>query len=168
MRGLARREAVAVNADARRGGQLHPGGVVVQRDGVVAGLRPLARVAEAGTVAGAGLRLVAGIELHLAGDRHQEHVAEVGVSRAREVGVGEALDGVVAVAVAGRVGVAVVEVADPSVGGKLHHAEGSGRARVGVAVRPRADEGVDGAVGGRGVGVGGRGRQERRAGEEDG
>ena len=96
-------------------------------------------MAEARAVAAVGIVGGAGMELHLAGEGHQQDVAHVGVAGAAEVGVAEAHDGLVAVLVAGAVVIdarlvtAVDVVGDGvRVGTHLHAPEGVARAGEGM------------------------------------
>ncbi len=143
MRRPLRGEGIAVHAHARAGGEFgaHPG--VVQGDGVVARLGALAAVVEARGVAAARPGDVATLVLHLAAERHQQHVAQVGVAGAGEVGMREADDGGVVMPVAGGPAIAVPARPDLRVGAELDHAVRHRRARIGVALATSADERVD-------------------------
>ena len=168
VRGLIRGKGVAVQRHARRRRQFRPHSGVGERHRIVAGVRDLGGVAVARAVAGAGPVRLAHLQVHGARDRHQRHVAQVRVPGAGEMRLAEALDRRIAEAVAGGVGVALVEVADPGVGARLHHAEGDHRTGKGVPVRPGSDERIDGAIGRAGFGGrSGRGQERRDRGPQD-
>lgn len=147
----------------REGVALHPGpggrgqlglDAGLQVDPVRAGARPLAFVAE--------LRLVLGVVRlgDLTRGRQHGQVAAQAAADAREVDEGEAADVILGVVVAGVVA---------GVRRELHHAEGHGCARVGVAFVLRSDERVD-QIGERGARRDGRPSRRNREGaaEEDG
>ena len=147
VRGLAARKAVAVHADPRGGGELGAHAVVIEGDGVIAGLRGLVVVAETRGVAAAGLVGIATLPFHLAADRHQQHVAEIRMAGAGEVGVREADDGAVVMPIAGRPAVGVLAWLDAGVGAELDHPERNGGAGIGMAFAAGADEGIHVGVG---------------------
>ena len=141
--GLALRKRVAVHADALAGGQFGTYPVVGKGDRVVARLGLFVVMAEAREVAAAGMLDRTGFEMHLAGDRHDQHIAEIGVAGAGEVRVRKTEDGRIVVAVTGGPGVAFLARLELRVGAELDHAERDDRARKRVAVAARADERID-------------------------
>jgi hypothetical protein len=167
-------EAVAVHADARADGELGAHRVVIERDRVVTRLRHLALVAEARGIAAAGVLHRTALEFHVAGDRHEQHIAQVRVPGAREMRMREADDGVILVAIARRPAVGFLARPDLRVRTELDHAEGHDGTRKRVAVAAGADEGVDGGPGagararrrGAAAGERGREREEQRQGPE--
>jgi len=101
-----------MHADTGAGGELGTDAGIGERDRIIARTRDLAAVVEARPIARTGLGGVAGIEPHrIAGLRHHQHVAEVGMAGAREVRVAEALDRRILVAVAGSMAVAGADLA---------------------------------------------------------
>ena len=159
--GLAFWVRVFVDAAVRGGGELHEDVVVAEAHLVVARRGLLGLVAEARAVAAVGVVGGAGVELHLAGEGHQQDVAHIGVAGAAEVGVTETHDGLVAVLVAGAVVidtrlVAAVDVVGDGVrvGTHLHAPEGVARARESVphAVGPDHRVNILGIIALRGCG----------------
>ena len=134
-----RREGVLVEAGALGGGELGADVGVLEQDGVVAGLGGFVVVREARAVAGIGVLPRAGLELDLAGARHDEDVEQVAAAGAAEMGVGEAHDGGVAAVVAGAPVPAIVV----GVRAELDGAEGDGGAGKAVAMAAGADDEVD-------------------------
>ena len=139
---LACGKGVAVHAYARAGGELGAYLVVVQGDGVVAGLGRLGGVAEARGVSAAGLVGIAPFQLQFAGGGHQQQIAEIGMAGAGEVGVGEADDRGVVVAITRCPAVAVLAWLDARIRGQLDHAVGHGGARECVAFATGTNEGI--------------------------
>ena len=143
VRGAAALEGVAVDADAGGGGQLGRDAVVLQDDGVVAGLGRLVVVRETGSIPGVRIVLGPRIQLQRARRRHQQHVAEVRVPRAAEVRVGEAEDRCVAVLVARAPAEAALERRRVGLGAELHHAPRHRRPGIGVPLAAGPDERID-------------------------
>ncbi len=152
MRGLAAREGIAVDADARAGGEFSAHAGIAQRDRIIAGMRDLALVIEARAIAVARRLRVAGFERNrgIVADRgHDEEIAQITMPGTREMGVAKTLNGRVFVAVAGGVAVARADdAAGIGVGRELDHAERRHGAGIGVSFPAGADERVDGVIGG--------------------
>jgi len=143
VRRLAGREGVAMPAHAAAGGEFGAHAIVAERDGVVARLLDLGVVTEARAVAAAGHLLVAWIELHVTGDRHDQHVAHVRMPGAGEVRVGKTHDGGIVVLITRRPFVGVFEIRHRRIGRELDHAErhrGTGKQ---VAIASRSDAWID-------------------------
>src|SRR3546814_6714064 len=125
MRILARREAVAVDADARARGEFGADAAVSQRHGIIAGARLLGLMVEPLAIARTGFGGIARIELDAIDGtdlRHDENVAEVRMAGAREVRVTEPLDRRIVVAVTRGMIVAVANLAGRvGVGRQLDH-----------------------------------------------
>ena len=128
-----------MQAGALGGGELGVDAGVLEQNGVVAGLGCFVLMRKGGTVAGLRMFTGAGLQLDLAGARHDEDVQQIAAAGPAEVGVGEAHDGAVAAVVAGAPVPAVVI----GVRAELHGAEGNGGAGKAVAVSAGADDDVD-------------------------
>jgi hypothetical protein len=133
------REGVAVDARARRGGELRLDLIAIEHDLVVAGARGLVFLLERRSVLVVGLVGSSGSDADFSRERHHEHVAIVADAGAAEMGVAEAPDLGVGIVVAA----AGVPTGGAGVGTQLHHAEGRGGTGKGVAVEAGADERVD-------------------------
>ncbi len=138
-RSLAGGEGVAMQAGALGGGELGADAVVLEQDGVEAGLGVLVGVIEAGAVAGVGVAARTGDELGLAGAGHDEEVEQIAAAGAAEVGVAEAHDGGVGEMVTGAPVPLIVE----GVGAELNGTVGDGGAGEGVAVAAGTDADID-------------------------
>ena len=164
-------ERIAMHAHAGTGGQLGTHLVIVQPDRVVARLRFLVIMAEAGGIAARLLR-IATLQAGTAGERHQQDVAQIGMASAGKMGVREADDAAVVVAVAGRPTVGLLARLDTGIRAELDHAERYRRTRIGVTFATGADERVHRCIGLVGGGSGRRGRSQagsehRRGGDSD-
>ncbi|MNM93889.1 hypothetical protein D3C81_1062770 [compost metagenome] len=160
MRRLAGRESVAMHANTRARGEFGADVGVIQRDGVIAGLRTLGGMAETRGVTAQRLIRIAALQLQLAGGRHQQQVAQVRMTGAGKVRMREPDDGAVVMAIPRRPAVTLLARLDAGIRRQLDHAVRNGGPRVGMALAPGTDEGVNGGVG-RLVG-GGRCCQRRR------
>ena len=153
MRRLARREGVAMHADARARGHLGADARIGERHGIIAGLRDLGRMAEARAIARCRAwpdrRAPAARSSPTTGMTRKSPRSRM--ARAREMGVAESPGSsgphsdspprmVVACAdLAGRVGV----------GAQLHHAERRDGAGKGMPLAARADHRIDRIIGAR-------------------
>lgn len=104
--------------------------VIVEDDFIIAGRGFFGGMAVTGTVAAVRSGLRAGVQLDIAGGRHHEHIAKVGMAGAAEMRVAETHNGAVFVLVAGTVFidsglVTLVHVMGNcvGVGAELHDAE---------------------------------------------
>ncbi len=144
MRRLAGREGIAMDADARAGGQLGAHAAVGQSDRIITGLGGFGLVVIGRAIAGMRHLGIARLGRYgVAGDRHDQDIAQVGMAGAGEMGVREAHDGRVFVAIARGDAIALLERANIAVGTELHHAERGGCAGIGVTTTTGADHRVD-------------------------
>jgi hypothetical protein len=142
MRVRAGAEGVAVDADPRPRRHLRADLRIVERHGVIAGMRDFRRVREPRAIAGTRSGGIAWIERDGgARYRHHQHVAEIGMACPRKMRVAEALDGRIVVAIARRMAVAFADLATRvGVGAELHHAERRAGTGEGMPLPARADE----------------------------
>ncbi len=131
-------KGVAVHADALGGRELGQD-AAAEFDGVVAGLGLLVGVIERRAIAGFGLALVAGHQLHFAHARNQQDIHHVGAAGAAQVGVAKTHDGRVGVVVTG----APVPALVVGVRAELDGTEGHSRSGKGMTVAAGADKDVD-------------------------
>jgi hypothetical protein len=149
MRRLAWRKRVTVYADSRTGSEFGADAVIGERHRVIARFGFFSRMIEAGKIAAAGLFGIARIELHLAGDRPHQEVAEVGMTGAGKMRMRETEDRRILVPVAGRPAIAFLARFQLRVRTQLDHAERNHGARKGMAFAAGADEGIDRGKGAR-------------------
>ncbi len=124
--------------------------VIVEDDFIIAGRGFFGGMAVTGTVAAVRSGLRAGVQLDIAGGRHHEHIAKVGMAGAAEMRVAETHNGAVFVLVAGTVFidsglVTLVHVMGNcvGVGAELHDAERCTRSGKSVPHAVGANDGVD-------------------------
>ena len=135
---IALREGVLVQAGTLGGGQLSFDLVVVENDGIVAGLRALIIMGETRAIARAWLIGRTRFRVDRTGAGHQHHIEHVAHAGAAQVVVAKAHDGRVRVVIAG----APIPAAGLGIRTELHHSEGNGGARIGVAVAACSDKHV--------------------------
>src|ERR1035437_3733820 len=132
-----------MNADASARGQFNVNFVVEKIHRIISRLRPFLLVAETRSIARFRLGDVSGLETYIAGDRLEQHIAEIGMSASREVCVREAENRGVVVPITGGPVVTLLERTNLSVWRQLHHSERHGCSGKRVAVSPGPNEGID-------------------------
>ena len=132
-------EGVAVDAGTLGGRELYADAVVGKSDFVIAWRGLFGVVAVARAVAFVGRGGASRGELQRAGGRHQQDIAQIGMSRTTQVGMAETDDSRVTVSIAGAVFVGFALVASAHVvgdgvgiGAELHQSEGGAGTGEGV------------------------------------